>query len=300
MNQPYLSVVITGRNDDYGSNFLSRLQTFIKSLDHHLDGFSHGAELVLVEWNPPADRPGLGEILAAPKNFPLRIITVPHLVHKEICDERAMLEMHAKNVGIRRCHGEFVLVTNPDIIFSPALINRIASKDLQTNSFYRTDRYDFYGDGIEDQPVASLSDFASSHVFQAHMISHSQDVNPGTPLDQLPKSTAQDLLHTNASGDFMLATKSNFNRMGGLVESTQQRWHLDSCSVLRFHCHGVQQKLMVSPECIFHQHHERSAADVAWDPEMARRLGVTNGGIDWGLAHHKFEEICLKEEHNGT
>ena len=67
--RPYLSVVAPARNDDHGGDFLARMQTFVNALigqakRHHLS-----VELILVEWNPPPQRPKLAEALRWPADF---------------------------------------------------------------------------------------------------------------------------------------------------------------------------------------------------------------------------------------
>ena len=67
-SDPYLSVVVTSRNDDHGASLLRRMQTFVNAFigqcqRHHLE-----AELVLVEWNPPPDRPRFINALQWPEN----------------------------------------------------------------------------------------------------------------------------------------------------------------------------------------------------------------------------------------
>ena len=55
-NNPYISFVIAARNDDYGVNFLHRMQVFINVLLELVEKYSLDAELIVVEWNPPADK----------------------------------------------------------------------------------------------------------------------------------------------------------------------------------------------------------------------------------------------------
>jgi hypothetical protein len=57
--KPYLSFVVVARNDDCGEEFLGRRRGFVdrlffQSARHKLD-----AEVVVVEWNPLDDEPGL-------------------------------------------------------------------------------------------------------------------------------------------------------------------------------------------------------------------------------------------------
>ena len=50
--------------------------------------------------------------------------------------------MIAKNVGIRRSRGEYVLGTNLDIVFSSELMQFLAARQLDPGAMYRIDRHD--------------------------------------------------------------------------------------------------------------------------------------------------------------
>src|SRR5205823_6021070 len=115
--QPYLSIVATTRNDDHGGDALARTQIFLDALAAQCERHGLDAELVLVEWNPPADRPGLRDALRWPEpgnHFEARIIEVPESIHSRLehSDQLPLFQMIAKNVGIRRARGSFVLATN--------------------------------------------------------------------------------------------------------------------------------------------------------------------------------------------
>ena len=170
MTTPYLSVVIVGRNDDYGVNFLDRINTFIRSLDYQVRNYPNLIELVVVEWNPLADRAPLTDVLVKTNNLDIRIITVPAEVHDKIGHPSPVLEYYGKNVGIRRAKGQFVLTTNPDILFTNELVDWFNQRLLRVDSFYRTDRHDFHGEGIIDVPVEEYISFACAHTFQSHII----------------------------------------------------------------------------------------------------------------------------------
>jgi len=122
---PYLSVVVTTRNDDHGGSLLQRMQAFVNGLTGQ--AMRHGVpiELVVVEWNPPPERPRLREALRWPAGrdgCQVRFIEVPGPVHARYKNAQALplYQMIGKNVGIRRAAGEFVLATNIDILFRPA------------------------------------------------------------------------------------------------------------------------------------------------------------------------------------
>ena len=59
-DRPYLSVVVTARNDDHGGNLLGRMQAFVNGWIAQSKRHGLASELIFVEWNPPQDRPPLG------------------------------------------------------------------------------------------------------------------------------------------------------------------------------------------------------------------------------------------------
>ena len=144
---PYLSVVASTRNDDHGGNPLYRTQLFVSGLIAQCDRHQVPAELILVEWNPPDDRPRLADVLEWPESdgwCDVRIIEVPHEVHSRLdhADRLPLFQMIAKNVAIRRARGEFVLATNIDILMSDELMEWLAARPLSHGRMYRVDRYD--------------------------------------------------------------------------------------------------------------------------------------------------------------
>src|SRR4051794_15943339 len=144
---PYLSVVVTARNDDHGGNPLYRFQCFIDSLAAQCVHYKLRCELIIVEWNPPFDRPRLRDALSWPESAgwcDIRIIEVPHELHTRLAHAEALplFQMIAKNVGIRRARGQFILATNIDVIFDDSLMQRIARRRLVPGRLYRVDRYD--------------------------------------------------------------------------------------------------------------------------------------------------------------
>jgi len=290
MSQPYLSVVITGRNDDYGVDFVGRLNTFIRHLDYQVRDKPGFAELVLVEWNPLPDRAPLKDVIPATV-MPVRIVTVPADVHDAIGAANPVLEFFGKNVGIRHSTGEFVLVTNPDILFSTSLMNMLKFRNLRRDCLYRVDRYDFHSEGIQELEPAAMVDFALSRTFVAHTAYRSVSVAANSSWATLP-TTDGDPPHTNACGDFILAARDAFFQAGGLHEMPNQKWHVDSYSLYRLLDTGLIPMVWKSPACIFHQHHERKGADVAYSLTTAQQMGRTRGEPNWGLGDRELPTWC--------
>ena len=147
---PLLSIVAVSRNDDHGGSLRDRMQRFV-------DGFfaqcrRHGlrAELILVESNPPSNRPSLRDALDWPVEFgpaTARIVTVPADVHARFANAGGLplFQMIGKNVGIRRANGRYVLATNVDLLFGDALICYMRDA-LKPGKMLRVDRYDVPAD----------------------------------------------------------------------------------------------------------------------------------------------------------
>ena len=78
-SEVYLSVVVTSRNDDHGGELLKRMQIFVNSFVEQCQINNLNAELIIVEWNPPQDRPRFINALTWPEKMgpcQIRIIEI--------------------------------------------------------------------------------------------------------------------------------------------------------------------------------------------------------------------------------
>jgi len=211
---PYLSIVITGRNDDFGGDFNGR---FFRALRFNHDeltraGVSH--EFILVEWRPIRGRPCLSAMVAA--EFPilgpsqLQCYVVDPIYHDALSlnPRLQFQEFLAKNVGIRRARGDFILTTNTDIYFSRAIIERMKSRSLESGLLYRAARCD-----LKSYIDVSCVDWELLEDDRNYDI-----VNVIRPP-----------LFTNASGDFLLIDHDSYHRLRGFNELYRvAKIHVDS------------------------------------------------------------------------
>ena len=118
-DSPSLSIVVTGRNDEYGGRFASRFFRVLTWNLELLEARNLAVEVRLVEWDPVAGRPRLAEQLltSVPSRFRDRVTS--YVVDGRYQDALSLnpqlnyLEYIAKNVGIRRAQARLVLVTSP-------------------------------------------------------------------------------------------------------------------------------------------------------------------------------------------
>ncbi|HEV3333766.1 MAG TPA: hypothetical protein VG096_22430 [Bryobacteraceae bacterium] len=172
-DQPYLSVVVTARNDDHGGNLLGRVQIFVNGWIAQARKYNLPSELILVEWNPPADRPGLQDVLRWPQDFgpcDIRFIEVPEELHRRYQHAEALplYQMIAKNVGILRARGRFVLATNIDILFSDELMAFLAEQRLDAGRMYRIDRHDAMSDVPLEADIEEQLAYCCTHLLRVN------------------------------------------------------------------------------------------------------------------------------------
>jgi hypothetical protein len=170
--EPYLSVVVTTRNDDHGGDPLKRLQALVNTFDEQCRRTTLAAELIVVEWNPTQDRPRVSSLLRLPDPAfcTYRFIEVPPELHQTLryADVLPLFQMIAKNVGIRRARGQFVLATNIDIICANELIAYIARGELRDDRLYRVDRHDIQPNVPLDAPLEAQMAYCASHQIRIH------------------------------------------------------------------------------------------------------------------------------------
>lgn len=139
-----LSIVLTGRDDNYGENFVERLARCMVHNIALFDSIDIDYEIIVVDFNPYENRylyknPLLSGLLShgRVKN----IIVDRSVIVAEQLSPETFYEYFAKNVGGRASSGDLIMLTNSDIMFSEQLAlsmkNCMVDPD-KNNVFYRT------------------------------------------------------------------------------------------------------------------------------------------------------------------
>lgn len=283
MSEPYLSVVVAGRNDGYGGDFLGRTTLFLDSMAHAARSQHLPIEVVMVEWNPPPTTPPLAEALRPVRRsrarLPVRFVTVPPELHqaRDGADLLPIFEFAAKNVGVRRAKGEYVLCSNPDVILSKPLARFIGRRSLEPRTFYRVDRYDVTHPPAGSSVRATRS-WAEHHVVCVNRLGESIPFDPpasmrqiraelrkrgdasgseGAGTEQAARTDPLAELHTNAAGDFMLMRRDEWEELGGFPELVSP-WHVDAYLVAIAASAGLRQVVLPPSAPVFHHEHERA------------------------------------------
>jgi hypothetical protein len=137
-----LSIILIGRNDSYGGDFVGRLNRSLESI------MPLGAEVIFVEWNPLGDRPRINTEI---RHQGVRVITVYPEVHRSLPGHELfpVFEYRAKNVGIRRATGDWILCLNSDIILGVDMQKRLSGpREVSSPCLYTASRHDMHDDKL--------------------------------------------------------------------------------------------------------------------------------------------------------
>ena len=292
--KPRLSVVVASRNDDHGGDMLARMQAFVRGLDHQSQRHAMGIELVFVEWNPPLDRPLLHAVLPCPTDgSPLRIryVMVPGTIHRRWRHHERMplFQMIAKNVGIRRSRGDFVLCTNVDLLFSDALCNFLADGQFADDVMYRANRCDIPRDVLNIENIDEQLTYAQDNV-----IRRLGEVPWGygkrfATLRRFKHRIAEwicpsrrsvlQMTDTEACGDFTLMSRKSWDQIRGYPELGLYSIHVDSLGCLAALACGCRQVVLPPELCTYHMEH-----DTGWmsmTPAVKMRFTEERPSLDW-------------------
>ena len=327
-DHPRVSFVFAVHDPEYGGGLLPRTQKHLETLIELANRYRLSAEIVIVEWNPRPDHAPFRESLRWPDNLgyvSLRFLEVPAEIHRTLpnADRMPIFEYIAKNAGLRRARGRFLLATNPDLFYSPALVRWLARTPLAPGRFYRVDRWDLSDEIPSDLTLAGRLRFCRKHVAQRHAFFGSYapcQPDQGRLLQAeydsyLPETTCPkpptiasdarlilpaDGLHRNAAGDFLLMERRSWLELRGYPELYTHA-HIDAILCWVASSEGLVQEVLPSRCHLYHQAHNRASHErfpqTDWRPWYDRYLEAIRQGTsmvvnrrDWGLADDLLPE----------
>jgi hypothetical protein len=252
---PKFSLVTIGRNDDYDGNFTERLAYALSQNIYQLPN----EEFIFVEWNPIMDKPLVCEELKNIFADRIQYYVAHPKFHPDYCTIYPFIEYPAKNIGIRRATGDFIISMNSDVILTPELIDKL-KRPLLPRIVYRADRIDLK---FEYQRVKF-------------------------PLD--PRYVIESCKGLyNACGDFLCLDRDSWNKTRSYCEEfPQQRLHKDSQFVwLLTGLHNLKVDYIGS---VTHWRHPSSwsngycrtdVGNIQWD---FKKAGFVRNKPTWGLS----------------
>jgi hypothetical protein len=327
--RPKVSFVFAVHDPEYGGGLLQRTQKHIGALIALANQYRLSAEIIVVEWNPRPDHAPFRESLHWPDNLGsvrLRFLEVPAEIHWTLpnADRIPIFEYIAKNAGLRRARGRFLLATNPDLFYSRALVRWLARASLSPRRFYRVDRCDLSEDIPADRALSRQLRFCEAHVAQVHALfgSYLPRAHPDqgcllkkeyeqylreTTCAKPPTNTVDarlalpaDGLHRNAAGDFFLMERRRWRELRGYPE-LHTHAHIDAILCWVASLGGLVQEVLPSRCHLYHQLHHRAShagfPQTDWRPWYDRyREAIRHGRSmvvnrqNWGLANEMLRE----------
>jgi hypothetical protein len=241
---PLLSIVLTGRNDEYGIDFRQRFLRTLTFNQRELSARDIAYEFVFVEWAPEPARPLLIDIAldAIPelrRGGTFRGIVVDRKYHAALSLNPRLqyLEFIAKNVGIRRARGEYVLTTNCDVFFSRRVLDVFEQRALRPRVIYRAPRYD-------------LKMAVDSSRLDWEMLEDPRN------LDR-PARVLKPPLMGGGTGDFLLLDRASFHALRGFNEIYRvARIGIDQNFVIKGLSNGMAVRDIRGP--VYHVNHPGS------------------------------------------
>lgn len=267
MSKYNLSIIVTSRNDNHGGNLNKRNQIFIDHLSFQTQKFKIPIELIIVEWNPPSDKPPLKDAFTykyLTDYLSIKYVTVPSKIHFDLYSGKNNLplyQMIAKNVGARYAQSDFFLFTNIDILFPDEFYIFLKYNQLDENSIYRVDRIDISDNIYDINNPEYFLDFAKKNSLYINKINGTFriDEEPYSNIDIKLKFkyfyNIDTPLHTNTCGDFQLISKNNFFNLRGYWEFDGYSIHIDSVFQLQAYFSNIVQVILPFP--IYHINHEK-------------------------------------------
>eukprot|EP00741_Cyanophora_paradoxa_P018706 tig00021073_g18055.t1 len=320
----------------------------LKSLAGIAERWRLDAELVVVEWNPPPAAPPLhrSALWPATPRLRTRIVTVPPDLHARlalqwasinqsdgeeagreaaaVASKNPVYEWIAKNAGVRRAAGDYVLVFNVDDAVSDAVgrllgtargqegpLEPLAAGEapgeddaLRPGRFYLARRYhlDPLPAGLAwGELQARMRRESATGIFYQEMdfergfldtLRHLRDANVSAravAARKRPRSMQEVL--TDGPGDFFLMHRDDWHATRGFRE-VPTYCCMDHELVSKALAMGLQYVQLLPPYAVFHANHEREylarktlAVDVR-EQDAAVRSGVPlhQNGPAWGLA----------------
>lgn len=286
---PLISLIITGRNDEYGGDFTARFFRTLQFNHEQLKARGVRHEIVFVEWAPPRHRPLLFEQIfdAIPSLDPRAC----HWYVVDPCYHDALslnprleyLEFIAKNVGIRRARGRFVLTSNCDVYLGRQVLDVFEREALEPRVLYRAPRHDLkLSSDLSTLDWAVLED----------------PRNLAGPVHRLKPP-----FMGSATGDFVLLDRETFHAIGGFNEIYRvARIGIDRNVLVKALSAGLRIADIGGP--VYHVNHVGSyrlqpeayagrEADAPWGDRRWHQGGVSYvNPPTWGLAHAPARQIA--------
>jgi hypothetical protein len=226
-----ISIVLYGRNDNYGYNLHKRAAIGLNCMAELLD--DPGDEILFVDYNTPDDFPtfpeAIADTLTEKVRRRLRILRVRPSVHERYSGRTHLqaLEPIARNVAVRRSSpsNRWILSTNTDMIFvsrTGASLSRIAAG--LADGYYHIPRFELpesLWEGFDRRDPCGI-------------IRQVEEYGRTMFLNDVAYASSEYVKY-DAPGDFQLIRRDDLFAIDGFDEEMLVGWHVDTNIARRLH-----------------------------------------------------------------
>lgn len=256
---PYVTIILTGRNDDYNGNFKERISNMFQSIAFGIKKYpGSNIKIMFVSYRNPVGKPHLPYILNIPEILKnkLEITIITDNDHDRFVDllgnyrNLSFLEFIGKNVASRRTKAKFFLFTNGDNILPEFLFEVFSLRQLNPTFFYKTDRLNDDDLLIND----NISMFEKSSYPWKYSATNYSFKNYFFHQRMYFHLVEEKYMEISGLGDFTLISKEMFDLLNG-YDQHPTNWgtdHLLDTKMQRFAPNHISFRLNIP---IFHQGH---------------------------------------------
>jgi hypothetical protein len=293
-----LSVVLYGRNDNYGYNLAKRAALSLNCIAEILRDSDD--EILFVDYNTPDDYPtfpeAIQDTLTSPARQRLRILRVRPFVHERYKARTRLLALEpiARNIAIRRSRpsNRWILSTNTDMIF---VLQRAGSltdlvRDLP-KGFYHAPRIELpetLWESLDRQRPKEVIETVRRWGWTLHL----NEIVYGN-----------EVIRYDGPGDFQLIEREDLFKYHGFHEDMLLGWHVDSNIAKRlslvhgevgdlggeifgYHCDHTRQVTAAHS-------HGRTENDIGRFFSDVETPTIPEQADTWGCVNDEVEEIYL-------
>ena len=241
-----ISAVIVSRNDNYGGHLNERATYCFNSAIDTYD------EVIYVDWNSSTHSLlyDIKDNINFKGNFKHFVITSEIASILTNYDQYAQkcCEVLARNIGLRRATGDWLVSTNIDIIHPKREELEKTLNQVDQNSFYTISRRHTDWDQIKGFHNGDIN-FSQWEELRTHLISNSEErYFEETTVD------GDNYSIINCCGDFQIAPKHIWESIRGMEEDLIYSLYADTNVQKKAAMHGFGLKALYSP-ALFHIEH---------------------------------------------
>lgn len=241
-----ISTVIISRNDNYGGHLNERATYAINSAINTYD------EVIYVDWNSPTHSLlwDIQDNLQLKGN--LKHFVIPPYIASQLVnyDPNAQLccEVLARNIGIRRAEGDWIVSSNIDIIHPKREDIEKIINDSDNNTMFTLSRREVTWDIIKEFHGGELKfnewDKLRDHIY----------INSEERVNEEKTVSGDDYSLINCCGDFQIAPKHVWDEIRGFEEALIYPLYADTNVQKKAFKHGFNLKAIYNPP-MFHINH---------------------------------------------